>query len=306
MARSASSRKSPAERFGHINYSTVGIDPVTFYAGKFAGGAGTTNYLANPLAEIDIEFDRARFLAANIDGPSILDVGCGSAPYAATLRASAKAAKITGLDLDPACVAVASQVYDEALQFELGKPLPFADSQFDTVFSCDVFGHIEFSQKNSIIAEIARITKKKGKSVHVIESGNLNYDAIDHSNPDDPIKKYIWMEGHIGVEDARALKERWSKFFKSVQIENAFLYPFGTVDTIKADPSISPEVKSYFDNLLPAERQAAHAALGYVSNKMKSHFRKSEAGLLFPDSESGNPIQMPSGLAYLVARDPII
>ena len=48
-----------------ITYSYFGIDPASFYAGKFAGWPNAPDYLATPKNRFDIEYDRARFLVSN-------------------------------------------------------------------------------------------------------------------------------------------------------------------------------------------------------------------------------------------------
>ncbi len=288
------------KRFDHITYETVGIDPPTFYSGKFAGGPGVFDYLSVPQNLYDIEFDRARFLAREVRGGRILDVGCGSAPYAATIRAMHPSATIIGIDLDPSCVSVAKKVYDDAFTFSLGQPLPFEDESFDAVFSCDVFGHIEFMHKDAVISDIWRVTKAGGVSAHVIESGFIDYDTVVDGK-DDATLRYIWMEGHIGLEPANILQHRWAKCFDRVTVENAFIYPLATLNTYEADPNLPEPLRNYFHALNPEARQAAHVALGYACSTLRNDLRRLSPELLFPDNRSGNPIQRSCGLAYLLA-----
>ncbi|MDQ2946769.1 MAG: hypothetical protein M3Y27_12620 [Acidobacteriota bacterium] len=65
-----------------------------------------------------------------------------------------------------------------------------------------------------------------GKSVHVIESGELDYASIDRSNPDEPLLRYVRLEGHVGIEPPDRLKLRWEQYFSAVSAENAFVFPF--------------------------------------------------------------------------------
>ena len=111
----------------HVTYASFGIDPVKFYAGKFDTGpqSGSTDLLAKPDARFSISYDRARFLCSEIVGPTVLDVGCGSGPYAATIRKHTSACRLVGVDLDKTCVASARKVYDEAQVFSLNARLPF-------------------------------------------------------------------------------------------------------------------------------------------------------------------------------------
>jgi SAM-dependent methyltransferase len=289
------------KNFDHITYATFGIDPAEFYAGRFVGDSGTIDYLAQPKNRFDIEYGRARFLAGNVKGPRVLDLGCGSAPYAQTLRSNTDASELHGVDLDAACVAVASQVYDHAVEFDIGGKLPFPTEYFDTVFSCDVFGHIEFRNKDRVIAEIRRVTKPGGRSVHIIESAPLDYDGMT-DDPDDPIRKYVRMEGHVGIESAESLTVRWSRCFVSVAIENAMIYPFSPLAGYLADREAPDEFKALIRGFDQDQRDAAQIALGYVCDRMIEWLRREDPTLLIP--AENNPIRRASGLVNLIAALP--
>jgi SAM-dependent methyltransferase len=287
--------------FDHITYATFGIDPAKFYAGRFAGGPGTVDYLGNPQNRFNIEYGRARFLATKVRGPRILDIGCGSAPFAKTLRCNTDARELFGVDRDPACVEIASQVYDQAAVFDVSEPLPFANEYFDTVFSCDVFGHIEFRHKDRLISEIRRVTKPGGRSVHVIESAPLDYDQIT-DDPEDPLRQYVLTEGHVGIESAESLIARWSRFFISVEVENAMLYPFSTIVGYLADRDTPEELKAIMSAFDQAQRDAAQIALGYVCDRMIEWLRREDPAMLVPAET--NPIRRASGLVNLIAVAP--
>jgi SAM-dependent methyltransferase len=290
--------RSAEKNFDHITYATFGVDPVEFYAGKFSGGAGTVDFLSEPKNRFSIEYGRARFLAKHVKGPRVLDLGCGSAPYAQTLRSNAGARVIYGVDLDAACVRVASQVYDQATTFDINEPLPFPSGHFDTVFSCDVFGHIEFRHKDRLIAEIRRVTTPGGISVHIIESAPLDYDLMT-ADPEDAIRQYVLMEGHVGVESADSLVARWSHFFGSVTVENAMLYPFCTVAGYLVDAHTPEELKRIMGGFDRGERAAAEIALGYACDTLIEWLRRTDPALLVPGDD--HPIRRASGLVNLVA-----
>ena len=292
----------PQKNFDHITYATFGIDPAEFYAGKFVGGPKAPDFLADPKHRFDIEYGRARFLAANVKGLRILDIGCGSAPYAQTLRRNTDAQELCGVDLDAACVALAADVYDQAFVFDLSDRLPFPDGHFDTVLSCDVFGHIEFRHKDRLIAEIGRVTRPDGRSVHIIESAPVDYDQMT-DDPDDRLRRYVRMEGHVGIESADALVARWSRFFRSVAVENAMLYPFSTISGYLADPQTPPELRQIIEAFDQRERDAAQVALGYACDTLVAWLRRKDPTLLVPGE--GSPMRRPSGLVNLVALSPL-
>lgn len=278
------------------------MDPAEFYAGKFAGGLGTVDFLSDPKNRFSIEYGRARFLAKNVRGPLVLDLGCGSAPYAQTLRSNTDARELVGIDLDPACVAAASRVYDQAMPFDISQPLPFPSGAFDTVFSCDVFGHIEFRHKDRVISEIRRVTKPGGRSVHIIESAPVDYDQMTDA-PDDPLRKYVLMEGHVGIESAEALIARWSRGFLSVEVENAMLFPFCTIVGYLADAHTPDELKQIMREFDQGEHDAAQIALGYACETLMEWLRRKDPTLLVPGDD--NPIRRASGLVNLIAVSPV-
>lgn len=209
--------------------------------------------------------------------------------------------ELFGVDLDPVCVGVARQVYDETAVFDLNEPLPFPDGHFDTVFSCDLFGHIEFRHKDRLIAEIRRVTKPDGRSVHIIESSPLDYNAMTDA-PDDPIRTYVCAEGHVGIEEAAALNSRWSRFFGSVTIENAMIWPFSTIYGYLLDPATPAELKALMQGFNSDEREAAHMALGYACDRMIEWIRERDRSLLIPGN--GDPLRRSSGLVNLLATAP--
>ena len=73
-----------------------------------------------------------------------------------------------------------------------------------------------------MIAELSRITKPGGFGFHGIESGFINYLNCNPKTPDDIVRKYVYMEGHTGVETLEDILNRFSKRFDIVQ---AFPFP---------------------------------------------------------------------------------
>jgi GT2 family glycosyltransferase/SAM-dependent methyltransferase/glycosyltransferase involved in cell wall biosynthesis len=286
------------EPLAHITYERLGIDPAKFYAGKFIS---PEVMLTDPAARFSADFSRARFLARNIRGGRVLDLGCGSGPYGRMLKEQCGVAELVGVDLDPACTALAARSYDEAQAICLEDRLPFADESFDAVFSVDFFGHVEFRHKNRLIAEIARVTRPGGLSLHAIESGEIDYLHADVSNLDDPVMRYVRQEGHVGIESGTAIRRRWLRCFAEVDVEIAYLYPImpivaminmnGKWPEILAALNIAIEpLPEEFIALLRQfnrqERRAADACLGFVGDYLKDAVRRIDPELLAPRAET--------------------
>jgi SAM-dependent methyltransferase len=97
-------------------------------------------------------------------GEEVLDVGCGTGAVA--LRAAARGARTTGLDLAPGLVERAAQrARDRRLGIDFGvgdvEQLPFADASFDVVASS--VGAIFAPDHARVAQELARVTRPGGR-----------------------------------------------------------------------------------------------------------------------------------------------
>lgn len=91
-------------------------------------------------------------LAARISG-RMLDVGCGSKPYAALFQVSA----YVGLELD----SPEARATKQADFFYDGQTFPFADGSFDALFASQVFEHV--FNPDDFLAEAHRVLSADGK-----------------------------------------------------------------------------------------------------------------------------------------------
>jgi ubiquinone/menaquinone biosynthesis C-methylase UbiE len=126
-------------------------------------------------------------LAGDVDGRRVLDVGCGSGPLFAALRA--KGATVTGFDSSSAMVELARRRLgeDAALHVaDLSQPLPFGDGAFDDVVASLVLHYL--ADWKAPLAELRRVLRPGGRLIlsvnhpliYKLAEPNADYFAITH------------------------------------------------------------------------------------------------------------------------------
>ncbi|HEX3360159.1 MAG TPA: methyltransferase domain-containing protein [Solirubrobacterales bacterium] len=112
---------------------------------------------------------RYRWAARLVKGKAVLDCACGTG-YGLEMYAAAGAAAVTGVDVDPEAVRVATSRYGKAatvLQGDVRK-LPLDDDTFDLVTCFETIEHVAGAEEG--IAELRRVLKPSG--ILVISSPN--------------------------------------------------------------------------------------------------------------------------------------
>jgi len=115
----------------------------------------------------------ARDAAAAVDGretPEVLEIGPGPGDLAIRLASLVPGLRLTGLDLDPAMVAIAGRKAAEAgitarVRFVEGDvaSLPFADASFDLVLS--TFSVHHWPDAAAGFAEVRRVLRPGGRAI---------------------------------------------------------------------------------------------------------------------------------------------
>jgi ubiquinone/menaquinone biosynthesis C-methylase UbiE len=130
------------------------VDPKTMW--------GSGNYAA--VAERITEAGQAVVERGGVEpGMNVLDVACGTGN--ATIPAAKAGARVTGLDLSPALLAIARERCADAM-VEIDwvegdvQELPFEDASFDRVLS--VFGHMFAPDHERTAAEMRRVLRPGG------------------------------------------------------------------------------------------------------------------------------------------------
>lgn len=94
-----------------------------------------------------------REIAFHLKGGKLLDVGCGSKPYEGTFSVD----EYIGIDIE---VSGHNHESSRVDKFYNGKVIPYDDSEFDSVFSSEVFEHV--FNLEELFGEIHRVLKKGG------------------------------------------------------------------------------------------------------------------------------------------------
>ncbi|HEY5442939.1 MAG TPA: class I SAM-dependent methyltransferase, partial [Pyrinomonadaceae bacterium] len=150
------------------HYTNAGInDLVEFYRTKFVSDEVLDQRYFKALDRFDMRFARTMWVYDNVrTGSSVLDLGCGAGMLALLKR---KDVTLIGVDLSNECALAAKRNgYDNAFNSSL-KQLPFPDATFDYVVSLDVLGHVSFDEKDAVLAEIKRVLRPGGVTMHGIE-----------------------------------------------------------------------------------------------------------------------------------------
>jgi ubiquinone/menaquinone biosynthesis C-methylase UbiE len=147
-------------------------------------------------------------------GPNrvILDLGCGGGRHY-----FCDYGKVIGVDPVLPLLQMARKIYDEVYQTS-GFKLPFADESFDYVVSRDVLGHISFENKDLLFAEIHRVLKKGGRTVHCSEADADNvWFRFAHRYPELFAVHFVDKPGHISLELPTRIRARFLKHgFKEI------------------------------------------------------------------------------------------
>lgn len=262
-------------------YDVAGIDDVAeFYRERFFTGGVLEAAFFDSINRFDIQYARTMWIYDNVHrGSSVLDLGCGEGMLALLKR---KDVTLTGIDLSPELLAAAGRNgYDRTYLATL-TALPFPDASFDYVVSLDVLGHVAFNEKDRVLAEIKRVLRPDGVTMHGIEcldrELHQDYDLMS----EEQLRRFVSIDGHIGLEDDDDHAARFRSFFAHVQTEPRYTLCLSSAEFLKqADEYGVPFERDFLDYLRGlsfTERRAFDLAMGYVFGKI------SDLGIKLPKS----------------------
>jgi ubiquinone/menaquinone biosynthesis C-methylase UbiE len=191
-------------------YEQVGIlDVRDFYKDKFVFQRDF-NFTNKTINYYDIDNFKFLWMYSNIkENAKVLDFGCGSGTLSCLKN---KGCEITGIDYSVEALNFAKNIngYDYVHSVDIFDYDNYG--YFDYVVSLDVLGHIPFEDKDKLISQLKRFLKPGGTMLHGIECGQVNYSAMSKEE----LKKFIEVDGHVGIEDKLANINRFKKFFNFV------------------------------------------------------------------------------------------
>ena len=252
-------------------YARAGIaDVAEFYRTKFVSDEVLDARYFKPLDRFDMRFARTMWVYDNVRaGSSVLDLGCGAGMLALLKR---KGVALTGVDVSPECVLAALRNgYDTALTADLGR-LPFADDSFDYVVSLDVLGHVGFEDKDAVLGEIKRVLRHGGVTMHGIECTDRKSQKDYAEMGPDELRRFIEVDGHVGLEEEEEHGVRFLRFFQHVAWEPRYTLCLSSEEFLKqADKyglNFEADFLDYLRGLSFKERRAFDMAMGYVFGKV--------------------------------------
>ncbi|MGB5594565.1 MAG: class I SAM-dependent methyltransferase [Crocosphaera sp.] len=264
-------------------YKKVGIfDVKEFYKDKFAFPCNFdfTNKIINCY---DIDYFKFLWMYSNIkENTRVLDFGCGSGTLSCLKN---KGCEVTGIDYSETALKYAKSInnYDIVHSIDLFEYDKY--DYFDYVVSLDVFGHISFEDKDRTISQLKRFLRPGGTMLHGIECGKLDYSAMS----EEELRKFIEVDGHVGIEAKLDNINRFKKFFKFVTGEVRYDIANSANEYIKqytqyGNNELKSEVINYIKMFDENERRSFNIASGLIQIAIENQNRPSPpdaGGFLF-------------------------
>jgi SAM-dependent methyltransferase len=275
-------------------YRRAGVEDLAeFYRTKFVSDEVLDARYFRALDRFDMRFARTLWIYDNVRaGSTVLDLGCGAGMLALLKR---KGVTLAGVDLSPQC-ALASRRngYDLGVVAGLMR-LPFKDASFDYVVSLDVLGHVPFEEKNAVLAEVRRVLRPSGVTMHGIECTDRRAQKSYEEMTPEELRRFVSVDGHVGLEEEQEHAARFRRFFSEVAWEPRYALCLSSEEFIKQHDEyglpFEPDFVEYLRGLSFSERRAFDMAMGYVFGKISDlHVRLPKSGLYVLVKASAAPL----------------
>ena len=137
-------------------------------------------------------------------------------------------------------------------------------------------GHVEFDQKDAVLAEIKRVLRPDGVTLHGVECMNREQQKDYDEMSEDELRRFVAVDGHVGMEDEPANAARFGRFFKHVRTEPRYSVCVPCEELVKlADdyglPRCDKDFLDYLRGLSFNERRAFNMAMGYVFERISNY-----------------------------------
>src|SRR3712207_4283996 len=252
-------------------YKRAGVEDLSeFYRTKFVSDEVLDARYFRTLDRFDMRFARTMWVYDNVRaGSHVLDLGCGAGVLALLKR---KGVTLTGVDLSEECALAARRNgYDLTCAARL-TDLPLADNSFDYVVSLDVLGHVEFGEKDAVLAEVARVLRPGGVTLHGIECTDRRAQKSYEEMSGEELRRFVAVDGHVGLEEEQEHAARFRRFFREVAWEPRYALCLSAEEFVKQREEYGLPFESdfieYLRGLSHAERRAFDMAMGYVFGKI--------------------------------------
>ncbi|MFL6212378.1 MAG: class I SAM-dependent methyltransferase [Blastocatellia bacterium] len=156
-------------------------------------------------------------LFGDLMGASALDLGCGSGVYATRLAACG--ARVVGVDLSAAMLDLArerARLHGVALDLliaDIARPLPFADAQFDLLFTATALHYVE--DLGGVMREMARLLRPQGRLIasllHPMSTARFPLHRSEDSNVERWEGRAAWPAHYFGAA-RRRIETPWLGF----------------------------------------------------------------------------------------------
>jgi hypothetical protein len=135
---------------------------------------------------------------------------------------------------------------------------------------------VEFDQKDTVLAEIKRVLKADGVTLHGVECMNREQQKDYAQMSEDELRHFVAVDGHVGMEDEPANAARFGRFFKHVRTEPRYSVCVPCEELVKlADdyelPRCDKDFLDYLRGLSANERRAFNMAMGYVYERISKY-----------------------------------
>lgn len=264
-------------------YRRAGINDLgEFYRTKFVSDEVLDERYFKALDRFDIRFARTMWVYDNVRaGSTVLDLGCGSGMLALLKR---KDVTLVGVDVSAECTNAALRNGYDTTVTGLLTNLPFPDHNFDYVVSLDVLGHVGFEEKDAVISEIRRVLRPEGVTMHGIECTDRAGRQQTEEMSEEELRRFIEIDGHVGLEEEQEHAERFGRFFPYVAWEPRYALCLSSEEFVKQTDKyglpFEDDFVDYLRELSFKERRAFDMAMGYVFARISDlHINLPKAGL---------------------------